>query len=70
MLKTRTVRINLLLVTSMIFSIVIFHFMELVNRKQSTQSEKDTGASAECLVVSTDLEEGKGVTYIFTIQEN
>ena len=52
MLKTRTVRINLLLVTSMIFSIVIFHFMELVNRKQTTQSEIDTGASAECLVVS------------------
>ena len=59
MLKTRTVRLNLLLVTSLIFSIIVFFFMEVVVAKNikegNTPADADT-ASIQCVAVSENIE--------------
>ncbi|XP_063695070.1 adhesion G-protein coupled receptor G7-like isoform X2 [Bolinopsis microptera] len=55
MLRTRSVRINLLLVTSLMFSIIIFYFMELVVttdiKEDNARSETDT-AAFPCVIVA------------------
>ena len=58
MLKTRTVRLHLLLVTSMICSIIVFYLMEAVVARDisegNVKSEKDS-ASIQCTLVSDIL---------------
>ena len=61
MLKTRPVRLNLLLASSLIFSIATFYFMELavINEVKANRvpSDSDT-ASIPCVVVGPQQREG------------
>ncbi|KAL5258127.1 hypothetical protein ACHWQZ_G012924 [Mnemiopsis leidyi] len=55
MLRTRSVRINLLLVTSLMFSIIVFYFMELVvttNVKENKVPSESDSASFPCVIVA------------------
>jgi len=55
MLRTRSVRINLLLVTSLMFSIIVFYFMELVvttNVKENHVPSENDSPSFPCVIVA------------------
>ena len=70
MLRTRSVRINLLLVTSLMFSIIVFYFMELVvttNVKENKVPSESDSASFPCVIVRSFSKQLSVVTLVFAV---